>query len=65
MGQVICSWLLVVFLITNFLFVVYRDFNGTLEKKPEGFIGFIGTCIAFVITAAVMWGAGAFVAITN
>jgi hypothetical protein len=55
-----CQWLIVASLVFAFFVTTYGDFHGSDSKKPHGFAGFVGTCVAVVLMALVQFGAGSF-----
>ena len=63
--QIVCQWLVVLLLVASFFANTYVDFNGRKEKEPAGFLGFVTTCLAVSLVAAVYWGAGLFGSLTK
>ena len=60
MLQIVCQWLLVVWIVAAFFSSVLCDFYGRDKKDPGGFAGFIGTLIAIFIMVFVLYNAGGF-----
>ncbi len=58
--QLSCQILVAIWMAFNFFVTVYWDFNGKKAKDPQGFGGFVGTCVIIALFTWMLWGAGAF-----
>lgn len=58
--QFACQVLMVAYVLATFFGSVYSDFHPDRKPSRHGFDGFIISCVASAILAAVMYGAGAF-----
>ena len=60
-----CQLLLILFLVAQFLAMVWSDFNDRPAKKAAGFQGFIASVIAITTMTAVFYFAGLFDVVTS
>jgi hypothetical protein len=58
--QLICQWLILVWIAWAFVHTLKVDVEGYPAKPPKGFPGIIATLIVIVFLLLILWNAGTF-----